>query len=232
MFWVDLLLFVILGTYFMVGLVRGFLRSAVRFGNTAISIVVGLLLAPTFALLFINIFHLDSVLAQVFTGSVSGYCISSTGTQIDNPYLHKFAEITLGQEYWTNYAGGVESAEFIAKFSYAIADALLVLISFFVVSGLMRIIMLFVCGFIRAINKKRAYGWIARIFGSLVSLCEGFFMILIVFCMVGVILPIAPSMHSAFDSILASNPVSNWLFGITRDFLDACLLPWWLRFCV
>lgn len=232
MFWVDLLLFVILGLYALVGLVRGFLRSAVRFGNTAISVITGLLLAPTFALLFINVFGLDTTLAQVITNSVSGYCVSSSGTQLDNEFLHKFAEITLGHEYWSDYAGGVESAEFVAKFSYMIADALLILISFFAVSGLMRIIMLFVCGFIRAINQKRTYGWIARGFGCLVSLFEGIFMIAVVFCMFGLILPIAPAIHPTVTEILSANPVTNWLFGITNDFLDALLLPWLMRFCI
>lgn len=232
MFWVDLILFIILGLYIFVGLVRGFLRSTVRFSNTAISIVTGLLLAPTFALLFTNVFHLDSVFVQMITNSVSSYCVSSTGTQIDNVYLHQFAELTLGHEYWANYVGGVSSAEFIAKFSYEIADLMLVVISFFIVSGIMRIIMLLVCGFIRAINKRRAFGWIARSFGAVVSLLEGIFMLWIAFCVVGAILPIVPTLHPAFDSVMASNPISNWLFGVTSDFLEAGLLPWWLRFYV
>lgn len=232
MFWVDLLLFIILGLYAFIGLVRGFLRSAIRFTNSAISVVVGLLLAPTFALLFTSVLGLDTVLSQVISNSVSGYCVSSSGTQLDNAFLHNFAEITLGHEYWLNYAGGVESAEFIAKFSYMISDALLVLISFFVVSGLVRIITLLVCGCVRAINRKRAYGWIARSFGAVVSLFEGIFVLWVVFCMLGFILPIAPATHNAVTEILSANPVTNWLFGITNDFLNALLLPWLMRFFV
>ncbi len=232
MFWIDIAIFVVLVGYFIVGLVRGFFRSSMRFGNTALALCAGVLLAPTLALLFTNVFHLDTPLSQVISNSISSYCVSDTGTQLDNTYLHKFAELTLGHEYWLDYAGGVESAEFIAKLSYAITDCLMVLFSFFIVFGLMRIIVSFICGFIRSINRKRSYGWIARVSGAFVSLIEGACMVFVTFCVIGSIMPVAPTLHHTIQDILASNPVTNWLFTLTQDFLDAALLPWLMRFYI
>ena len=232
MFWIDIAIFVVLITYFIVGLVRGFLCSSVRFGNTALALCASILLAPTLALLFTNVLHLDTTLSQVVSNSISSYCISDTGTQLDNTYLHKFAELTLGHDYWVNYAGGVESAEFIAKLSYAITDCLIVLFSSFIIFGLMRIIVSFICGFIRSINRKRTYGWIARAMGAIISLIEGICIVLVAFCVIGIIMPVAPALHHTIQDLLANNPITNWLFNLTQDFIDAGLLPWLMRFYI
>lgn len=228
--WIDIVIFVILAAYVITGLVRGFLRSSVRFGNTVIAICVGILLAPTLALLFTNVIHLDSSISQLISSSITGYCVSDTGTQINDEFLHQFAQFSLGNEYWLNYPNGVESPEFIAKLAYAITDNLIVLISFFIVFGMMRIIISCVCGFIRAINRKRAYGWVARTMGGLVSIFEGICVIWVAFCVVSALLPALPAQHDLIRHLLLSNPVSNWIFGISNDFYNGILLPWLLRF--
>ncbi len=232
MFWLDITSFVIIAIYLVVGLSRGFLRSSIRFGNTALALCIAFLLAPTLSLLFTQTLHLDSSLSQLFTNTISGSCYSSSGTRLDNDILHRFSELTLGPEYWLNYTGGVESAEFIAKLSYALADSILVLICFFCIFGLTRILITLICGFIRAINKKRAFGWIARSTGALVSVLESVCVICIIFCTISTILPAVPSFSDGFVATLPSNPVCNWLFGIIQDFNDAVLLPWLLRFYI
>lgn len=228
--WLDIAIIVILAIYAIVGLVRGFLKTAVRFGTTLLAVCAGLLLAPTVALLFTNVIHLDNTVSQLITNSISGFCISESGTQIDNIYLHQFAQMMLGHDYWLDYAGGVESAEFIAKFSYAITDCLFVLISFFIVFSLTRIIISFVCHFIKALNRRRVYGWVSRTVGAIISLFEGIFVILIGFVLVRMAMPIVPSLHGFVDSVFATSPFSSWLFAVANDFLNAGLLPWLMRF--
>lgn len=228
--WLDIAILLILAIYIIIGLVRGFLKTSVHFGTTILAVSAGILLAPTVALLFTNVFQLDDQVSQLVTNSISSYCISDSGTQINDAYLHEFAQLLLGHDYWVNYAGGVESAEFIAKLSYALTDCIFVLISFFVVYGLVKIILNFTCHFIRAINRKRYFGWVARSCGAIVALFEGIFVILLGVVLIQMLMPAIPSVHSFVDSALATSPFSSWLFSVAGDFLDAALLPWMLRF--
>ena len=228
--WLDIAIILVLAIYAVIGLVRGFLKTTVRFGTNILAVCACFLLAPTVALLFTNVIHLDGTVSQLISNSISGFCISESGTQLDNPYLHQFAQMMLGHEYWLDYAGGVESAEFIAKLSYSITDCLFVLISFFLVFGLTRIIISFICHFIRALNRRRVYGWISRTVGAIISLFEGIFAVLLVFVILRMAMPITPAIHEFVDSAFATSPFSSWLFSVANDFLNAGLLPWLMRF--
>lgn len=224
----DILIFIIILSYALAGLVRGFLKTSVQLGITIISLGIAILLAPTLCLLFTDVLHIDTQLASTFANTLNPYCISSTGGALDNAVLHQFAQLTLGHDYWLNYVGGVENAEFIALLSYAVAKNILVLISFLIIFAFLRIILGLICSFIRAINRKRVYGWIARSFGAILGLIEAIITILLILSIIYIFSPTAPSFGTEFVKILSNNPITEWIYNLVADLLNGIILPWTL----
>ncbi len=222
-----LVVLIILGSVFF-GLVRGFLKTTVRFSVSILSLGLALLLTTTVASLFIDVLGLDSYVANVLSSSLSQFFVSSTGGPLDNTVLHEFAQLTLGQEYWLNYAGGVENVEFIALLSYSAATSLITLVSFLVTYTFLRIILGLIAALIRPLNRKRAFGWIARGFGGLVGLFESLVSILILLCIFHAFIPLAPGVGEGFLNLLNSNPITSWFYSLTHDLMQAIISPWLL----
>lgn len=229
MAWIDLLLILVIICYALSGLVRGFLKTSTRFGGSLFSLCIAILLAPTLASLFIDVLHLNSDLGIAINAVITPYCVSSSGGALDHSALHQFAQMMYGHDYWINYVGGVESPEFIAKISFALADSVLILLSFFIIFAILRIVWGLVCGLIRALNRKRVFGWVARSTGALVGVLEGILIVVLILSLIHTITPVVPAFGNIIQNLLTQNPVTNWMYGLLNDFLTGVLLPWMIK---
>lgn len=226
---IDIIIFVIIISCILTGLVRGFLRTSVQFGISLIAVCVAILLAPTLALLFTDVIHLDAELAHVFANTLTPFCVSSTGGAIDNVALHQFAQVYFGQEYWVGYVDGVESVEFIGKLSFGVAKSVIILLSFFILFSLIKIILGLIAGLIRALNRKRVYGWVARSTGAMVGLIDGILTIFLLFATLYIVVPAVPSLDLIIQNQLPQNPVSAFLYNLIEDFMAGVIQPWSLK---
>lgn len=219
--WVDIIFFVILVIFAIVGVSRGFLKSLVALFGTLLTLVVAILLSKPVAGLVDSWFGLSSVFQGMMVESLH------ETFQGGIPFLLNGIITTLmGADYMAGVTDEtIRSMEFASDVALKLGNLITFAICIIVLYILIRIVLWLLSKLFDAITQNRAINGLDRVLGLVLGAAKGVLCLFILFGVAFLLSSLIPSLGSTIDYWIEQNTVSHAFYNWTRDIIENTILP-------
>ena len=213
---IDIIIVLLIVCFLLFGLIKGFWRSLFALLSSFVTLLLAILIAKPVASLFDGWFHISDSLAGSFHGGVESY-VAEHGVA---GWMAEVMKIVLGADKFQTYNASEDKTNLINSFSQELGYLALVLICVVILYIAIKLILMLISKALKKITEKGIMKGVDKSLGAVFGLLKG---IVVVFIALGVIFELSSFITPVgdwFNSMLLSNPISKWLYGITGKIIQ------------
>lgn len=222
---IDIIVVILLVCFVLMGLIKGFWRSLFALLSTFVTILLAILLAKPLASLLDGWFHVSTVFANSMHGGIESY-VNSHG--YSSGWMAIAMKIVLGNNY-KDLVEGDDTSTLVNNFSDALGHLALILICVVVLFIVLKIILHFLSKILKKITEKGVMKGVDKSLGAVFGLIRGAVTIFICFGVMFELCSFITPVGDWFNGLLAHNPVSNFLYDITKNLLQNVVIPFFTK---
>ncbi len=222
---IDIIVVILLVCFVLMGLIKGFWRSLFALLSGFVTLILAILLAKPLASLLDGWFHIGNAFANSMHGSIESY-VSEHG--YSSGWMAMAMKIVLGNNY-TDLVDGDDTSTLVNNFSAALGRLALVLICVVVLFILIKVLLHFLSKGLKKLTEKGVMKGVDKSLGAVFGLIRGAITVFICFAIMFELCSFITPVGDWFNGLLAYNPVSNFLYGLTKNLMQNVIVPFFTR---
>ena len=219
--WIDIVFFVFLVIFAIIGFAKGFLKSLLGLFSTFVTLLLAIWISKPVSALIDNLFGLSAAFGSLMESGI--HDAFADGIPI---IFQGLVTILMGQEYMQT--ADTTSVQFAADFSLKLGEIITVVISVIVLYFIIRLVLYLLSRLFDIITQSRAISGLDRILGLVLGAAKGVVCLFLVFGIIYIIAILIPAAGTEIQTYLSENTVSYSFFNWVTDIIENTIIPFFV----